>query len=49
VLYMARIFHPGLFPGLDVERQGNAVFRRFYGADSLYTAMARRLELHTGD
>ena len=47
VLYMAKLFHPDLFRDLDVEREGNRIFKRFYGADGLYTEMARDLELHT--
>lgn len=47
VLYMAKLFHPDLFRDLDVEQEGNRIFKRFYGADSLYTEMARDLELHT--
>jgi iron complex transport system substrate-binding protein len=47
VLYMAKLFHPALFSGLDVEKKGNEIFKRFYGADSLYTAMARELELYS--
>ncbi|MBN1129872.1 MAG: ABC transporter substrate-binding protein [Chitinispirillaceae bacterium] len=47
VLYMAKLFHPALFSGLDVEEKGNEIFKRFYGADSLYTAMARELELYS--
>jgi iron complex transport system substrate-binding protein len=49
VLYMAKILHPELFAELDVEQQGNAVFRRFYGADGLYSRMARDLELYMWD
>ena len=47
VLYMAKLFYPERFGDIDVEREGNRIFRRFYGADSLYTAMARDLELYT--
>ncbi len=47
VLAMAKEFHPDLFADLDVEARGNAVFERFYGADSLYTQMAHELELRT--
>jgi len=47
VLYMAKIFHPALFEDLDVEQRGNAIFKRFYGEDSLYTEMARDLELNS--
>jgi iron complex transport system substrate-binding protein len=49
VLYMARLLHPDLFPDLDVEREGNRIFKRFYGADSLYSEMARDLELYRGE
>lgn len=45
VLYMAKLFHPDRFEHLDVEKRGNKIFKRFYGADSLYTAMAEDLEL----
>ncbi len=45
VLYMAKLFHPGLFAHLDVEERGNEIFKRFYGADSLYSAMADDLDL----
>jgi len=47
VLYMAKLLHPELFTDLDVEREGNRIFKRFYGADSLYTEMARDLELYS--
>ncbi len=47
VLYMAKILHPERFSDLDVEREGNRIFKRFFGAESLYTAMAGDLELHT--
>lgn len=47
ILYMAKIFHPERFADLDVEARGNAIFKRFYGADSLYSRMARDLELVT--
>lgn len=46
ILYMAKLFHPGLFADLDVEEQGNKIFKRFYGEDSLYTTMAEELELY---
>lgn len=48
ILYMAKIFHPDLFRNLDVEQEGNRIFKRFYGGDSLYTAMAHDLELTSG-
>lgn len=45
VFYMAKLFHPQRFADLDVEAEGNRIFKRFYGADSLYSEMARDLEL----
>ncbi len=47
VLYMAKLFHPDRFADLDVEREGNRIFKRFYGDDSLYTEMANDLELYS--
>ena len=49
VLYMAKLFHPDEFPDLDVEKEGNEIFARFYGVDGLYTDLARALELHHWD
>lgn len=46
VLYMAKLFHPEFYPDLDVEKEGNEIFKRFYGKDSLYTDMVRELELY---
>ena len=47
VLYMAKLFYPELFKQLDVEKEGNVIFKRFYGSDSLYSQLARDLELYT--
>ena len=49
VFQMAKIFHPDKFADLDVEKEGNEVFRRFYGGDNLYTRLAGELELYTGE
>ena len=49
VLYMAKLFHPELFTALEVEQEGNEIFKRFYGGDSLYTTMACDLELYRWD
>jgi iron complex transport system substrate-binding protein len=48
-LYMARIFHPDKFKDLDVEKEGNEIFKRFYGVDNLYTELAKDLEFYKGD
>ena len=39
-MYMAKIFYPDKFKDLDVEKEGNEVFERFYGVDGLWTGMA---------
>ncbi len=49
ILYMAKLFHPELFTALDVEQEGNEIFKHFYGGDSLYTTMVRELELYRWD
>jgi iron complex transport system substrate-binding protein len=46
---MAKIFHPERFKDLNAEKEGNEVFRRFYGEDGLYTRLIRKLELYTGE
>jgi ABC-type Fe3+-hydroxamate transport system substrate-binding protein len=42
-LHMAKIFYPDKFKDLDLEKEGNEIFERFYGADGLYTEMADNL------
>ncbi len=43
-LYLARRLHPGAFPGFDLEREGNAVFKEFYGIEGAFTALAEVLK-----
>ncbi len=38
-LYLADLFHPGMFPGFDLEREGNAIFKKFYGIDGGFSAL----------
>lgn len=38
-LYLADLFHPGIFPGFDLEREGNAIFKEFYGIDGGFSAL----------
>ena len=47
VLYMAKLFYPDRFEGLDIEKCGNDIFKRFYGVDSLYSTMSNELQLYT--
>ena len=42
-MYMAKIFYPDKFKDLDVEKEGNEVFERFFGIDGLWTEMADEL------
>ncbi|MBN2121254.1 MAG: ABC transporter substrate-binding protein [Candidatus Omnitrophica bacterium] len=49
VFQMAKIFHPDKFENLDAEKEGNEVFKRFYGEDNLYTRLIENLELYTGE
>lgn len=47
VFYMAKLFHPGKFEDLDMEKEGNEILKRFYGADGLYTEMTEEYNLYT--
>jgi iron complex transport system substrate-binding protein len=38
-LIMAKHFHPEEFEDLDVAKEGNELFERFYGADGLWTEL----------
>lgn len=49
VFQMAKIFHSDKFRSLDVEKEGNEVFKRFYGEDNLYTRLVNNLELYIGE
>jgi ABC-type Fe3+-hydroxamate transport system substrate-binding protein len=40
MLYMAKIFYPGELKDLDLEKEGNELFKAFYGDDGLYTEFA---------
>ena len=43
VFYMAKLFHPDKFEDLDVEKEGNELFERFYGVDGLWTEIGGNL------
>ena len=42
-LIMAKHFHPDKFEDLDVEKEGNEIFERFYGVDGLWTEIGGNL------
>jgi ABC-type Fe3+-hydroxamate transport system substrate-binding protein len=39
-MYMAKIFYPDKLKDIDLEKDGNEVFERFYSVDGLYTEYA---------
>jgi len=45
--YMAKLFHPGEFAGVDVEEEGNEILEEVYGADGIWTEMTKLFELYT--
>jgi iron complex transport system substrate-binding protein len=44
--HLTRLFHPGSMPGFDLVREGDEIFRSFYGAEGLFTSLSRVLECH---
>jgi iron complex transport system substrate-binding protein len=38
-LYLARLLHPDKFPGFDLVREGNEVFRAFYGIEGGFSTL----------
>ena len=42
-LYMAKLFYPEKFEDLDIEKEGNELFERFYGVDGLWTEIGGNL------
>jgi iron complex transport system substrate-binding protein len=43
ILIMAKLFHPDKFEDLDVEKEGNEIFERFYHVDGLWTELGTEL------
>ena len=41
--HMAKLFHPEKFEDLDVEKEGNEIYERFYGVDGLWTELGKEL------
>lgn len=41
--YLARILNPGACPDFDLEREGNALYREFYGVEGAFTRLSRFL------
>ena len=43
-LYLAKLFHPTLFQGLDLEREGNRIYKKVYGIENGYSALCRSIQ-----
>jgi len=43
-LYLADLFHPGLLGDFNLEKEGNAVFKEFYGIENGFSALCRILD-----
>jgi len=41
--YLARLFHPGLFPAADWKVRADAVFKKFYGIDRIFAALSESI------
>ena len=42
-MIQVKLFHPDKFDDLNVEKEGNELFKRFYGADGLWTEIGEEL------
>jgi len=43
-LYLARLFHPEKFSALDLGREGEAIYEKFYGRTGIFRALMKILE-----
>ncbi len=43
-LYLARLFHPEATGPVDLEKEANAIFKKYYGVEGAYTALCRTLK-----
>ena len=46
MLYIAKLLYPDRLEHLDVERQGNEIFKEMYGMDGLYVDMCANVGMH---
>ena len=42
-MYLASTFYPARFGSFDLEKDGNDVYRKFYGVQDGFSALCRRL------
>jgi iron complex transport system substrate-binding protein len=45
-LYLARLFHPDKFERLDLEKEGNAIYEKFYKKAGIFTELMKSLALN---
>jgi iron complex transport system substrate-binding protein len=45
-LYLAKLYHPEKFGGLDLEKEGNAIYEKFYGKKDVFSKLLGTLDLH---
>jgi len=45
-LYLAGLFHPEKFGRLDLEKEGNAIYKKFYGKTDVFTDLIKSLDFH---
>ena len=43
-LYLARLFHPKAMGPVDLEKEANAIFKKYYGVEGAYSSLCRMLE-----
>jgi iron complex transport system substrate-binding protein len=45
-IYLSRLLRPGSGPAFDLVREGNTIFREFYGVEGAFEALCRILKCH---
>lgn len=46
VAYLAKLFYPGKFTGLNVEKECNEILKKYYGVDGLWSDLLKQSELY---
>ncbi|MBN2200032.1 MAG: ABC transporter substrate-binding protein [Candidatus Aminicenantes bacterium] len=47
-LMLAKLFHPETFREVDINREGNSIFKLFYGLEGGFDVLRRKLEIPDG-
>jgi iron complex transport system substrate-binding protein len=42
-LYLAKLFYPDKLAGVQIDKEGNKIFKKIYGVDSLYSSLSKFL------